>query len=149
MEPSPAIQPLIDGICARFEPREVGVLVLTDLAVLVAAADETIDEAEMVALTASLHALIGAQLAPMLVRHVVGESRQRISSAGVEASAKRIGEKLAARGIAEDGLRFALLIASSSEGISEVERARIALVAGAAGVAGDRVEALVDEVRTA
>ncbi|UQA60173.1 hypothetical protein [Polyangium aurulentum] len=145
MEPSPAIQPLIDGICARFESREVGVLVLTDLAVLVAAADETIDEAEMVALTASLQALIGAQLAPMLVRHVVGESRERIGSAGVEASAKRIGKKLAACGAAEDGLRFALLIASSSEGISEVERARVALVAGAAGVAVDRVEALVSE----
>jgi hypothetical protein len=147
VEPSPAIQPLVDGICAHFDSREVGVLVLTDLAVLVAAADETIDEAEMVALTASLHALIGAQLAPMLVRHVVRESRERISASGVEASAKRIGEKLAVVSAAEDGLRFALLIASSSEGISDVERARIALVADAAGVAGDRFEALTSELR--
>jgi hypothetical protein len=145
VETSPAIGPLVDGICARFGSREDGGLALTDLAVLVAAADETIDEAEMVALTASLQALIGSQLMPMLIRHVVGESRERIAKAGVEPSAKLIGETLAARGAAEEGLRFALVIASSSEGISEVERSRIALVARAAGVADGRLDALIAE----
>jgi len=146
METSPAIKPLIDELITRFESSEEGLIAVTDLAVLVAAADDTIDADEMKALTTSLHGLLGGQLAPMLVRHVVEESRERIGEAGAEASAQSIGEALAKKGAAEQGLRLALLIAAASEGVSDVERARIDLVAKAAGVPGERMQALADEV---
>jgi len=144
--PSELIRPLVDSLCSRFPSREEGLLALTDLTVLVAAADGTIDEAEMSSLTASLEVMLASQVVPMLVRHVVEESRERIAEAGIEPSARSLGASLAALGAAEDGIRLALDIAAASEGISDVERARIDLVAKAAGLTGERVAALTGEI---
>jgi tellurite resistance protein len=134
MKPSPSIRPLVAALRARFDSSDEGLNAVVDLTVLVALADGTIDEAEMAALAESIGTLVGGMLDPRMSRHVIRESRAKIEAAGVEARAKAIGASLAAHGAAAEGVRLALAIAMASDGISEVERARVELVAVAAGV---------------
>lgn len=134
MKPSPSIRPLVAALRARFDSSDEGLNAVVDLAVLVALADGTIDEAEMAALAESIGTLVGGMLDPRMSRHVIRESRAKIESVGVEARAKAIGASLAACGAAEEGVRLALAIAMASDGVLEVERARVELVAVAAGV---------------
>lgn len=140
---APSISPLVDRLCARFPDRDEGFAVLTDLIVLIAAADRIIDETEKRALAESIETMLASHIAPRLLRAVVDESRLRIRGVGPELSADSIGRKLAARHAAEDGLRLAAYIAAVSEGISSDERKRIERVALAAGVPTSRLEDLL------
>lgn len=128
------IRPLVAALRARFDSSDEGLNAVVDLAVLVALADGTIDEAEMAALAESIGTLVGGMLDPRMTRRVIRESRAKIEAIGVEARARAIGESLAAHGAAEGGLRLALSIGMASEGLSAVERARVELIAQAAGV---------------
>jgi hypothetical protein len=141
--PPPPIGPLVDRLCARFEVREEGLAILTDLMVLIAAADAVIDAAEARALVESLERMLVAHVAPRLVRVVVGESRTRIRGVGPDISADAIGRKLALRGASEDGIRLAVYMAAVSEGISTAERTRIERLAHAAGISSTRLAELI------
>lgn len=143
MKPSPILRPLVSALCARFDSSDEGLNAVVDLAVLVALADGTIDEAEMAALAESIGTLVGGSLDPRMTRHVIRESRAKIDAASPEGRAREIGESLAAHGAAEEGLRLALMIGLASEGLSAVERARVELVAQAAGVTAARLDELV------
>jgi tellurite resistance protein len=140
---APSISPLVDRLCARFPDRDDGLVVLTDLLVLIAAADTVIDDTEKRALAESMETMLSSHLAPRVLRSVVDESRARIRGVGPDVSADIIGRKLAARRAAEDGLRLAIFIAAVSEGISLVERQRIERVARAAGLPADRLDELM------
>ena len=142
MKPSPSIRPLVAALRARFDSSDEGLNAVVDLAVLVALADGTIDEAEMAALAESIGTLVGGTLDPRMSRHIIRESRAKIEAIGVEARAKAIGASLAAHGAAEEGARHARAIAMASAGVSDVERARVALVAIAAGVDPETCDAL-------
>jgi tellurite resistance protein len=146
MKPSPSIRPLVAALRARFDASDEGLNAVVDLAVIVALADGTIDDAEMAALAESIGTLVGGMLDPRMTRHVVRESRAKIEAAGVEARARTIGESLAAHGAAEEGLRLALAIGLASEGLVEAERARIELVALAAGVDPATLTALAQSI---
>jgi len=139
----PSISPLVDRLCARFHDRDEGLAVVTDLIVLIAAADAIIDDTEKRALAESIETMLSSHIAPRLLRAVVDESRQRIRGLGPELSADSIGRKLAARHAADDGLRLAVYIAAVSEGISSVEQKRIERVATAAGVPPSRLQGLL------
>jgi len=139
----PSVGPLVDRLCARFDDREQGLAVLTDLIVLIAAADAVIDDKEKQVLSESLEAMLFAHVAPRVLRVVVGESRARIRGVGPNLSADNIGRKLAARHASEDGLRLAVFIAAISEGVSSVERSRIERIALAAGVSRARLDQLI------
>jgi tellurite resistance protein len=143
MKPGAHIKPLVAALCARFGGDDEGITTSVDLAVLVAAADGTIDADERAALTASLEAIMGSTVAPTVVRYLVRESRNQIEAAGAEARARAIGGVLADHGAVDDGLRLALAIAFSSGGLSAPEREVIAVVAKAAGVSESRLEALI------
>jgi tellurite resistance protein len=140
---APSIGPLVDRVCARFNDREDGLAILTDLIVLIAAADAVIDDTEKRALVESLETMLTAPIAPRVLRVVIGESRSRIRRVGPDLSADAIGRKLAERGVAEDGIRLAVFMAAISEGISTIERKRIERVAAAAGVSLVRLDELV------
>ncbi len=148
MKPSPTISPLVAALRARFDSSDEGLNAVVDLAVIVALADGTIDEAEMAALAESIGTLVGGMLDPRMTRHVIRESRAKIEATGTEARAKAIGESLCAHGAGEDGVRLALAIGLASEGLSDVERARIELVAAAAGVTSERLTGLVQSIET-
>lgn len=140
---APSISPLVDRLCARFPDRDEGLAVITDLIVLIAAADAIIDDTEKRALAESIETMLSSHIAPRLLRAVVDESRRRIRGIGPELSADALGRKLAACHAAEDGVRLAAYIAAVSEGISSVERTRIERVAVAAGLPASRVEGLL------
>lgn len=143
MSTAPSISPLVDRLCARFPDRDDGLVVLTDLIVLIAAADTVIDDTEKRALAESMETMLSSHVAPRVLRSVVDESRARIRGVGPDLSADAIGRKLAARRAAEDGLRLAVFIAAISEGISPVERQRIERVARAAGLPAGRLDELM------
>lgn len=143
MSAAPSISPLVDRLCARFPDREEGLAILTDLIVLIAAADAIIDETEKRALAESIETMLASHIAPRLLRVVVGESRARIRGVGADVAADGIGRKLAARNASEDGIRLAVFMAAVSDGISVVERRRIERVASAAGVSSVRLDELV------
>ena len=145
MKPVADLQPLIDALLARFGSSDTGLCAAIDLAVLVAMADERIDADEMVALTASVEGFLGTRLAPAVARHLINESRRRIRADGADGCARTVGEVLAANRAGEEGVRFGLAIALASEGVSEVERARIAGLGQAAGLSAARIEELLRE----
>lgn len=140
---APSITPLVERLCARFADRDEGLLVLTDLIVLIAAADTVIDDTEKRALAESVETMLSSHVAPRVLRTVVDESRARIRGIGPDLSADAIGRKLAARRAADDGLRLAIFIAAVSDGICAVERQRIERVARAAGVPAGRLDELM------
>jgi tellurite resistance protein len=143
------IKPLTDALLARFGDSDEGLTTAVDLAVLVAMADEQIDEAEMAALTASIEGLLGSHLSVAVAKHLITQSRAKIRAAGAETRARSLGASLKFHDAAEDGLRLALAIAWASEGLAEAERALLAVVAGTAGVAAPRLDALAAEVKPA
>ncbi|MFT3768963.1 MAG: hypothetical protein QM820_26280 [Minicystis sp.] len=149
MKPTNELQPLTDALLARFGSSDKGLTAAVDLAVLVAMADERIDEAEMAALMASIEGLLGVRLAPAVAKHLVTESRTKIRVTGAEARAVDIGHTLAVHGAGEEGLRLAFAIAWTSEGLAPAERAVIGIVGGAAGVSPARIDALADEAKPA
>jgi tellurite resistance protein len=140
---SAQIKQLMDALTAKLGDADEAIQAAVDLAVLVAAADGTIDAAERAALTASLESLMRGSVAAPVVRHLVRESRNQIEAAGPTARAKSIGRQLADHGAADEGLRLALAIAHASDGLAQVEREHIAIVAKAAGVSEARFAALV------
>ena len=145
MKPVADLQPLIDALLARFGSSDKGLCAAVDLAVLVAMADEHIDQDEMAALAASVEGFLGTRLAPAVVRHLIHESRRRIRDDGAEGCARTVGEVLAANHAVDEGLRFGLAIARASEGVSEVERARLVSLGAAGGLPASRVEELLHE----
>jgi tellurite resistance protein len=145
MKPPNSIQPLLDALLARLNAGDEGLIAVVDLAVLVAMADGKIDEVERAAISQSIETIVGGRLALPVVRHLFSESRAEIRAKGPEATAQRIGELLAKRGCAEEGLRVALAIGWSSEGLADVERERVVQVAKAAGIPAERVDELAAE----
>lgn len=145
MKPNEALQILIDALLARFGSSDQGLCAAVDLAVLVAVADEHIDEAETAALTQSIEGFLGTRLSPAVARHLINESRRKIHDDGAEGCVRTVGQVLAANHAEEEGLRFGLAIALASEGISEVERARIVGVGAAAGLPATRIDELMRE----
>jgi tellurite resistance protein len=133
----------MDALRAKLGDQDEALMASVDLAVLVAMADGTIDADERAALAAALESLMRAQVAAPVVRHLIRESKNQIDADGPEARAKAIGRQLADHGAADEGLRLALAIAFSSDGLCDLERERISLVARAAGVSDARFAALV------
>jgi tellurite resistance protein len=146
---SASFKPLTDALLARFGDSDEGLTTAVDLAVLVAMADQHIDEAEMAALVASIEGLLGTRLSVAVAKHLVTQSRAKARSAGAEARARAVGASLKFHDAAEEGLRLALAVAWASEGLAEAERALLAVVAGTAGVTGERLDALAAEMKPA
>lgn len=149
MNANTLLQPAVEALCNRFPSSEAGVAAAIDLAVLVAAADGCIDPAEMAALSTSLEVATKTQLSPKFVKHLVQASRQQIDAAGASTRAKLIGESMAAQGCVDEGLRLALVIALASDGLSDVEREQIEIIAKAAGAAPERIDVLCLEIKEA
>lgn len=146
MNANTLLQPAVEALCNHFPTNEAGVAAAIDLAVLVASADGHIDPAEMAVLSTSLEVATKTHLSPKFVTLLVQASRQQIEAAGASSRAKLIGESIAAQGCVDEGLRLALVIALASDGLSDVERDQIEVIARAAGASSDRVDTLCREI---
>lgn len=105
------------------------------VAVLVAAADGSIDDDEMHALAAVLAEVFGdmpEHIARVLVKDAAKhqEERDRVELA------REMGAKLAERGAVAEGLAVAIAIARTSEGVADAERALLEGLAEGAGEPG-------------
>src|SRR5262245_16032800 len=90
----PVIQNAVESLCERFEEGGYALTPIIDLGALVANADGTVDDSELEMLRYLYHALLGSQLSPEMVQHLVRSSLQVVTEAGVTARAKLIAEIL-------------------------------------------------------
>lgn len=149
MKANTNLRAAVEALTACFQTDDQGLSHVVDLAVLIASADERIDSAEMATLSELLESIIGSSLDRSVIRYFVLASFKQTRAVGAEARAKGIGAALAEHEAVEQGLRLAFAVAMASEGVSDVERRRIDLVAQAACADPALVERLAQEVSAA
>jgi tellurite resistance protein len=142
------IAPAIEELCAKFEHGGYNPTPVIDLGVLVANADGMINDRERELLLEVFQALLETKLTPEVVDALVSASAEVIKVAGTDARARLVAAILRDCDSVEPGLRVAIAIALTSQGLSDAERGVIDRVARAAGVAQHRVEELIEEVRS-
>ncbi|MCA9596479.1 MAG: TerB family tellurite resistance protein [Myxococcales bacterium] len=140
------IAPAIEELCAAFERHDYNPTPVIDIGVLVANADGTVDEQERALLSDVFQTLLETNLTPELVDALIRASAEVIQAAGAEPRARLVGAILHDCDAAEPGLRVALAIAFSSEGLSADERSIIDKIADAADVSQEHLAELVKEV---
>ncbi|HEU4408255.1 MAG TPA: hypothetical protein VFS43_23535 [Polyangiaceae bacterium] len=148
MTPHPVIRDAVESLCSLFAEGGYSLTPVIDLGTLVVNADGKVDESELEMLRYLYHALLGSQMGPDTVRHLMRSSLDVMGEVGVQARARLIAEILLDCDAVEEGLTVALGVAFASEGLADSERALIASIANAAGVSSGRLEELIDEVRT-
>lgn len=105
---------------------------VVEIAVLLAQADGSIDEAESAALVETLQSAFGASLSPMVVRALIEEVVEVVAAEGAEARAKALAAQLGEAGALEQGVAIAEAIAASSGAVEAEEARLIELLRGAA-----------------
>lgn len=105
------------------------------LAVAIASADGTIDDAEQAALSGLLAEVLGGAMTPRVLRLVVADTAGSVEREGASSFMATTGRALAEAGAGHEGVALALAMASTSEGVGESEQALLTVLAGAAGVA--------------
>ena len=139
----------VETLCMRFESGDYNPTPIIDLGVLVANADGAVDAAEIEALGDVVQRLLGAHLDAEMVGYLVQASLDVAVKAGVVSRARLVAEILMDCDTVEEGLTVALAIAFASDGLSPSERALIESIARATELPAGRLDALVEEVRTA
>lgn len=147
MTPHPAIQDAVESLCELFTGGGYTLTPIIDLGTLVVNADGKVDEREVEMLRYLYHALLGSQMGPDTVRHLVHSSLGVMSEVGVEKRAKLIAEILVDCDAVEEGLTVALGVAFASEGLADSERALIASIAETAKLPAGRLDELIEHVR--
>ena len=141
------VEPAIEELCQAFERGGYNPTPIIDLGVLVAAADGEIDEKERDLLLDVFETLLETKLTREVVDHLVTASWDVIQQAGSEARERLVAAILADCDAIEPGILVALAVAFASEGFSKSERAVVERIAHEAGLADDRLEALVKDVQ--
>ncbi len=137
----------LESLCTRVHSHERGVACVVDLLTLVASADGVIDDAEMDALSSSVGVLLGGVRLPKYMRLLVQSSVDEIHKVGAAETMLGIAEVLSETDAVEDGLVMAVAVAYASYGMCPPERATIRALAGVAGVASERCEEIIRQVR--
>lgn len=140
------IGPAIEELCLAFERGGYNPTPIIDLGVLVANADGVVDDAERELLLDVFQTLLETKLTRDVVDAMVTASVAVIQAAGAEPRERLVAAILDDCDAVEPGLRVALAIAFSSDGLSAKERAVIDGIANAAHVPKETVDRLVKEV---
>jgi tellurite resistance protein len=148
MTPHPVIRDAVASLCSLFAEGGYALTPVIELGTLVVNADGNVDERELEMLRYLYHALLGSQIDPDTVQHLMRSSIEVMGAVGVEARARLIAEILLDCDAVEQGLTVALGVAFASDGLAEAERSIIAAIAHAAGLPVGRLDQLIDEVRT-
>ncbi|MCA9664132.1 MAG: DUF2236 domain-containing protein [Myxococcales bacterium] len=123
--------------------------IITDLLVVVAAADGEIDDLEQAALGAALSTLVGESLDDDQARARVDAARERIEASGIETVTDGLAEALASSHAVEPGIRLATAIAYVNSGIDKAERRIVDLLASRGELSAEALDRIVQEVRDA
>lgn len=118
-------------------------------AFLVAKADGHLDDAERHAFELVVASACGGAVAPKQVTALIGDLEQLLASDGPDARAKAIGTRVMKAAHAHEVVRIAALLAESSDGVSDVERAVIEKIAQAVGLQSGDVDQAIARVRQA
>jgi tellurite resistance protein len=114
---------------------------------LVAAADGTVDPAELATLKRAVLTLTGDELASEELDALVDDLIDLRKTHGEAARCKAVGELLAAHKSADEGLYLAAAIAYASNGLDRKELAVLERIALAAGVSQAALVTLATQVR--
>lgn len=133
----------------KFNTSDYNLSTLFDLAILVAYADGTVDDAEMELLGRTVRDLLDAEMSSDDLRFMVQGGVDLIRALGIEPRIQLIGQILKERNAGEDGVALAAVIGYASEGLAASERAVIDRIGQEAGVTPERVEAIIQAVASA
>jgi|LNFM01.1.fsa_nt_gb tellurite resistance protein len=114
---------------------------------LVAAADGTVDSAELATLKRAILTLTGDDLPPEELDTLVEDLIDLRKTEGEAARCRAVGELLAAHKAGDEGLYLAAAIAYASNGLDRSELAVLERIASAAGVSQAALVTLATQVR--
>jgi tellurite resistance protein len=138
----------VEKLCAAFDRGGYNPTPIIDLGVLVSMADGTVDENEREMLLELFQRLLGTELSPEVVGHLVTASMEVAKEAGIDSRARLLAEILLDCDAVEAGILVALAVAFASEGLSKDELGVIERIADAAKLPRARLEKLVARMRT-
>jgi len=121
----------------------------TEAGYLAARADGTIEEREHEAMVAAISALSVGAVIEWEVEELLKDCKKRFDAEGNDARATAVGKSLADLGSGEAGLLFAAFVAQSSAGIDKKESAVLHAIGKAAGIAKNKVTAILKRVGAA
>jgi tellurite resistance protein len=137
-----------EALLVRFEEHGYNPMPIIDLGVIVAAADGAIDDAEMKALRSVVGTLLGRQMKPEVVQHLVQASNEVLKQAGEEPRVRMVAEILHDCEAFEQGMIVALAVACAS-GLNDPERRVLQMLAQAGQMPGERLTELIQQVQSA
>src|SRR5579883_3038069 len=120
-----------------------------EAAYLAAASDGEVGDDERAAMLAAIEVLSHGAVIEWEHESLLDGCRDRSASGGADARAAAVGRQLAELGHAEAGLLFAAFVAKASNGIDKKESAVLHAIGKAAGVAKNKVTALLKRVGAA
>ncbi len=110
---------------------------------LTAIADGTLDETERAALTRAIELLSRGAVIEWETEALLEQCASRAKDAGAKARAEEVGKALKESGQAEAGLLVGAIVACATGGVDKTEADTLKQVAKAAGVASDKLRAIV------
>lgn len=134
---------LITPLLAEFNDADLAVL--TGIVVVIANADGEVDPDERAAIKRVFEAAFESTLSDFVISALIDDALQAMQSDGAEAYAQSLGEKLAGRSLAEEGVRLAVAIGNANADFSETERGLTKLIAEGAGIGAGRLAELTAE----
>ena len=130
----------------KFDTSEYSLATVFDLAVLVAAADGTVDAQEMEVLGRTVRDLLGAELTEDELRGMIQGGVDLMNALGVEARTELLAQILKERRASEEALLVMASVAYASEGLAPSERKILEQVATLAGVSDARLGEILASV---
>jgi tellurite resistance protein len=136
---APGFEPLVEMLLTKLAQRGYYPTPIIDLGVVIASADGTVDDAEMIFLEELFSAAFGEQIPSRVVRHLVVAGQEVTEQAGVSSRIRLLAEIFADADAVEDALRIGFALAYAN---NEVHEKEIELVRELATVAGFPREAV-------
>ena len=128
-------------------PKQTEVFAIaTEAGYLAATTDGTLDDQERTALVRAIEVLSRGAVIEWEVDTLLDECATRSKSEGADKRADAVGARLKDLGHPEPGLLFAAFVAQASGGIDKKESAVLHAIGKAAGVAKNKVSALLKRV---
>lgn len=132
----------------KSHPSLPGIDIITDLAVLLAYSDKTIDANEKSALLRVISSLSRGFLTETQRTQELESSLLSIQESNPQESLKRLAESLSLLDAVEIGLQLGIAISLASSGISLEERKTLEGLASASGVSSYQLEQLIQSVQS-